>query len=47
MIEPSAIRTIERREVLELRQTTLPLLRLGPRFFNLAASPEQRLLAAS
>ena len=29
MIEPSAIRTIERREVIELRQSTLPLLRLG------------------
>ena len=32
MIEPSAIRTVERREVLELRQATLPLLRLGEMF---------------
>ncbi|ALC16703.1 chemotaxis protein histidine kinase CheA [Desulfuromonas soudanensis] len=29
MIEPGSIRTIERREVIELRQSTLPLLRLG------------------
>jgi two-component system chemotaxis sensor kinase CheA len=32
MVSPSAIRTIERREVLELRQTTLPLLRLDEVF---------------
>ncbi len=32
MIETTAIRTVERREVLELRQTTLPLLRLGEMF---------------
>jgi two-component system chemotaxis sensor kinase CheA len=32
MIEQSAIRTVERREVLELRQMTLPLLRLGDIF---------------
>jgi two-component system, chemotaxis family, sensor kinase CheA len=35
MIELSAIRTIERREVIDLRQTTLPLLRLTA-VFNLA-----------
>ncbi len=34
MIEPSAVRTIERREVIELRNSTLPLLRLD-RVFNL------------
>jgi two-component system chemotaxis sensor kinase CheA len=34
MIEPGSIRTIERREVIELRQSTLPLLRLG-NVFNL------------
>lgn len=32
MIEPSVIRTIERREVIELRETTLPLLRLSATF---------------
>jgi two-component system chemotaxis sensor kinase CheA len=32
MIDPSAIRTIERREVVELRQSTLPLLRLSEAF---------------
>ncbi|PLX93350.1 MAG: chemotaxis protein CheA [Desulfuromonas sp.] len=32
MIEHSAIRTIERREVIELRQSTLPLLRLSEVF---------------
>lgn len=32
MLETSAIRTIERREVVELRQSTLPLLRLGEMF---------------
>ena len=32
MLEPDAIRTIERREVVELRQSTLPLLRLGEIF---------------
>lgn len=32
MLEPSAIRTIERREVVELRQNTLPLLRLSEVF---------------
>lgn len=48
MIESSAIRTIERREVLELRENTLPLLRLK-RVFQLssAAEPaEQRLFVA-
>lgn len=32
MVDPSAIHTIERREVIELRQTTLPLLRLAETF---------------
>ena len=32
MIESSAIRTIERREVIELREQTLPLIRLGKVF---------------
>lgn len=32
MIESSTIRTVERREVIELRQSTLPLLRLGELF---------------
>ncbi len=37
MIESSAVRTIERREVLELRESTLPLMRLD-QTFNLAAA---------
>ncbi len=37
MIETSAIRTIERREVMELRESTLPLLRLS-RIFDLPES---------
>jgi two-component system chemotaxis sensor kinase CheA len=48
MVESSAVRTIERREVLELRESTLPLLRLD-RTFNLAAPPaaaDQRLFVA-
>lgn len=40
MIEPSAIRTVERREVLELRQATLPLLRLGE-IFQLPLPPNK------
>lgn len=32
MIDPATIRTIERREVIELRETTLPLLRLSTTF---------------
>lgn len=32
MIDPSAIETIEKREVMELRKSTLPLLRLGDVF---------------
>ncbi len=32
MVEPSAIRTIERREVIDLRENTLPLLRLDETF---------------
>jgi two-component system chemotaxis sensor kinase CheA len=32
MVDPEAIHTIERREVIELRQTTLPLLRLTETF---------------
>jgi len=32
MVEPSAVRTIERREVIDLRQNTLPLLRLEEAF---------------
>ncbi|OHB33127.1 MAG: hypothetical protein A2X84_01060 [Desulfuromonadaceae bacterium GWC2_58_13] len=35
MVEPSAVRTIERKEVIELRDSTLPLLRLGD-VFNLS-----------
>jgi two-component system chemotaxis sensor kinase CheA len=48
MIDSSAVRTIERREVLELRESTLPLLRLE-RVFNLAATAgesSQRLFVA-
>ncbi len=41
MIDSSAIRTIERREVIELRQTTLPLIRLG-RVFNLPDGDRKR-----
>jgi two-component system chemotaxis sensor kinase CheA len=40
MIESAAIRTIERREVLELRESTLPLLRLN-RAFKLPGTDEQ------
>jgi len=40
MVENSAIRTIERREVLELRESTLPLLRLN-RAFNLATTTDE------
>ncbi|MBE0500588.1 MAG: chemotaxis protein CheA [Desulfuromonadales bacterium] len=40
MIEESSIRTIERKEVIELRQTTLPLLRLAE-VFGLR-SPQER-----
>lgn len=36
MVDPSAIETIEKREVMELRNSTLPLLRLGE-VFGLAA----------
>lgn len=32
MVEPSSVRTIERREVIELRQSTLPLLRVSEAF---------------
>ncbi len=35
MVEPSAVRTIERKEVIELRESTLPLLWLGD-IFNLS-----------
>jgi two-component system chemotaxis sensor kinase CheA len=35
MVEPTAVRTIERKEVIELRDSTLPLLRLGD-VFNLS-----------
>lgn len=48
MIDSSMVRTIERREVLELRESTLPLLRLD-RVFNLANGgqvAEQRLFIA-
>jgi two-component system chemotaxis sensor kinase CheA len=48
MVEGSAVRTIERREVLELRESTLPLLRLD-RAFHLASPPavsSQRLFVA-
>jgi two-component system chemotaxis sensor kinase CheA len=48
MVEGSAVRTIERREVLELRESTLPLLRLD-RAFHLASPPAvsgQRLFVA-
>lgn len=47
MLEPDSIETIERREVIELRNTTLPLLRLG-QVFDLAetAAPGQRLFVA-
>ncbi|WP_291317671.1 chemotaxis protein CheA [Desulfuromonas sp.] len=37
MVEPGEIRTIERREVIQLRESTLPLLRLGE-VFQLAGS---------
>jgi two-component system chemotaxis sensor kinase CheA len=48
MVDSTAVRTIERREVLELRESTLPLLRLD-RTFNLPAVPaasNQRLFVA-
>ncbi|TLM61375.1 MAG: chemotaxis protein CheA [Deltaproteobacteria bacterium] len=48
MIDGSQVRTIERREVLELRESTLPLLRLD-RTFNLTAAERlesQRLFVA-
>jgi two-component system chemotaxis sensor kinase CheA len=48
MVEASAVRTIERREVLELRESTLPLLRLD-RTFSLARERQddlQRLFVA-
>jgi two-component system chemotaxis sensor kinase CheA len=48
MIDSSMVRTIERREVLELRESTLPLLRLD-RTFNLrneAQTEDQRLFVA-
>ena len=38
MLEPAAIRTIEKREMIELRQTTLPLLRLDDAFRLSAAT---------
>jgi len=41
MLEASSIRTIEKREVVELRQSTLPLLRLGE-IFNLPVAPDKR-----
>jgi len=39
MVDDSAIRTVERREVMELRESTLPLLRLD-RAFNIKKAPE-------
>lgn len=47
MLEPSAIRTIEKREVIELRDQTVPLLRLD-RIFNLqnADAGQKRLFVA-
>jgi two-component system chemotaxis sensor kinase CheA len=41
MIDPQTIETIERREVMELRKTTLPLLRLGD-VFQLPGADEAR-----
>ncbi|MGW8312341.1 MAG: chemotaxis protein CheA [Desulfuromonadales bacterium] len=43
MIEPGMIRTIEKREVIELRKNTLPLLRLE-QIFGLAAADDERQL---
>ena len=43
MMDSASIRTIERREVIELRDTTLPLLRLGQLFgLASASSPAKR-----
>ncbi len=39
MVEPASLRTIEGREVMELRQSTLPLVRLS-RLFNFSSSSE-------
>ncbi|MGE4343417.1 MAG: chemotaxis protein CheA [Geoalkalibacter sp.] len=39
MVEPASLRTIEGREVMELRQSTLPLVRLS-RLFNFPSSRE-------
>ncbi|AJF06426.1 chemotaxis protein CheA [Geoalkalibacter subterraneus] len=39
MVEPASLRTIEGREVMELRQSTLPLVRLS-RLFNFSSSRE-------
>jgi two-component system chemotaxis sensor kinase CheA len=39
MIEPTNVRTIERREVIDLRQSTLPLVRLG-KVFRIPDLPE-------
>jgi len=41
MIDPGAIKTIERREVIELRETTLPLLRLA-NVFNVFESERDK-----
>jgi two-component system chemotaxis sensor kinase CheA len=41
MIEPSTIRTVEKREVIELRRTTVPLLRLERVFDHEPATPGQ------
>lgn len=48
MVERAAVQTIERREVLELRESTLPLLRLDQTFgLNAAADdPHRRLFVA-
>lgn len=40
MVEDSSVRTIEKREVIDLRQSTLPLVRLG-RVFNLPEMPNK------
>ena len=41
MLDPHSIRTIERREVIELRQSTLPLLRLDAVFAHPEPSPRE------
>jgi len=41
MVDPASIKTIERREVIELREATLPLLRLA-NIFNLADSGDAK-----